>query len=88
MAVPDSSALDMFSFYSRFELDHTIFWYYNERHHGKGPMDGVGGTINHRVFRDVKSGKVAIKNAEHFAEYSDTILSGITSLYMPIDEVL
>ena len=51
-------------------------------------MDGVGGTIKHRVFRDVKSGKVAIKNAEHFAEYADTILRGITSLYMPIDEVL
>ena len=38
-------------------------------------MDGVGGTIKHRVFRDVKSGKVTIKNAEHFAEYADTILS-------------
>ena len=22
----------------------TLSWYYNERHHGKGPMDGIGGT--------------------------------------------
>ena len=78
----------VFFLLSRFELDHTIFWYYNERQHGKGPMDGVGGIIKHRVFRDVKSGKVAIKNAEHFVEYADTILSGITSLYIQIDEVL
>ena len=69
----------IFFLLSRFELDHTIFWYYKERYHGKGPMDGVVGTIKDRVFRDVKSGKVAIKNAEHFAEYAD---------YMPIDEVL
>ena len=26
---------------SRFELTHTIFWYYNECHHGKEPIDGV-----------------------------------------------
>ena len=22
-----------------------LVWCYNERHHGKGPMDGVGGTV-------------------------------------------
>ena len=51
-------------------------------------MDDVGGTIKQRVFRDVKSGKVSIANAEHFAAHADAILNGIKSLYMPIDEVL
>ena len=51
-------------------------------------MDSGGGTIKHRVFRDVKSGKVSIKNAEHFAAHADAILNGIKSLYMSIDEVL
>ena len=46
----------VFFLLSRFELEHTIFWYYNERHHGNEPMDGVGGTMKHRVFRDVKIG--------------------------------
>ena len=73
---------------SRFELDHTIFCYNNERHHGKGPIDGVGGTITHRVFRNVKCRKVTIKNAKGFAEYADAILNGITSLYMPVEDVL
>ena len=51
-------------------------------------MDGVGGTIKHRIFRDVKLGKVSITNAEHFAAHADAILNGIKSLYMPIVEVL
>ena len=77
-----------FFFLSRFELEHIIVWYYNERHHGKGPMDGVGGTIKHRVFRDVKSGKVSITNAEHFSAHADAILNSIKSLHIPTDEVL
>ena len=48
----------------------------------------IGGTIKHRVFRDVMSEKVSIKNAEHFACYADLILNGITSLYMPLEEIL
>ena len=51
-------------------------------------MVGVGGTIKYRVFRDVKSEKASIKNAEHFAEYAVLILNDITSLYMPVEKVL
>ena len=72
----------------QFDLEHTIFWYYNERHHGKGPMDGVGGTIKHQIFRAVKSGKVSITNAEYFAAHANAIVNGTKSLYIPIDEVL
>ena len=76
-----------FSLLSKFAINHTLFWYSNERHHKKGPMDGIGGTSKHRVFRDVKSEKVSIKNAEHVASYVDSILNGITSLYMPLEEI-
>ena len=34
--------------------DYTVQWYYNERHHGKGPMDGVGGTVKNMIFQQVK----------------------------------
>ena len=78
----------VFILLSWFFLEHKIFWYYNERHHGKGPMDGVGGTIKHWVFRDVKTGKVVIKDAKHFSTYAGSTLKGITSLYMPIEEIL
>jgi len=35
-----------------------VEWCYNEKHHGKSLMDGIGETIKNKVFRDVKSGKV------------------------------
>ena len=39
-------------------------------------MEGVGGTIKYRMFPDVKSGKVSIKNAKHFTINADSILNG------------
>ena len=38
----------------------SLMWLYNERHHGKDPMDGVGGTVKNVIFRKVKSGQVVI----------------------------
>ena len=78
----------VFKLLAEFAKEHTIAWYYNERHHGKGPMDGVGGTIKHRVFLDVRSEKVNISSAKHFASYADGILTGIKSLYMAESDVL
>ena len=72
------------------EIDHTInlSWYYNERHHGKGPMDGIGGTVKNLVFRDVKSSKCIINSAKEFAEYAEESIEGISSLYLPRDNVI
>ena len=63
-------------------------WYSNGRHHGKGPMDGLGGTTKNKGFRHVKSNKIKISDAHGFAEYAERIAKGITSLYMSIDEVM
>ena len=57
-------------------------WYYNERHHGKGPMDAVGGTIKNRFYRDVMSNKCMIKNAEEFTIYANKVVNGITCIYL------
>ena len=35
----------VFALMTHFIPDYTIQWYYNERHHGKGPMDSVGRTV-------------------------------------------
>lgn len=65
----------------------NMFWQYNERHHGKGPMDGVRDTIKNCVFRDVKSGKCLINTPEDFAIYVDQSIKGISILYLPQKEV-
>ena len=71
-------------------IDPTIDleWHYNEAHHGKGPMDGVGGTIKNLVFRAVKSGKVSVRNPAEFVNVANQIVPSITSINMPIEEML
>ena len=44
---------------THFNPDYTIQWYYNERHHGKGPMDGVGGTVKNTV-KPLNSGHLRV----------------------------
>lgn len=41
-----------FVFYliARMDEMYQVEWCYNERHHGKGPMDEIGGTIKNKVF--------------------------------------
>ena len=38
----------------------SLMWLCNGRHHEKGPIDGVGGTVKDVAFRKVKSGQVVI----------------------------
>ena len=64
--------------------DHTLnmSWFYKEHHHGKGPMDGVGGTLKNVVFRDVKTEKYTINPTKEFAEYADKRVDSVTTLYL------
>ena len=66
----------------------NLRWYYNERHHGKGPTDGVGGSIKNRVYRYAMSYKCVIKSAKEFPNYANKVVKGITSLYLPEDDLL
>ena len=79
-----------FVFYliARMKKQFAVEWCYNERHHGKGAMDGVERAIKNKVYRDVRSGKVHIKGAKSFAEYADITIRNIKSLYLLLDDVL
>lgn len=65
-----------------------LAWNYNERHHGKGPMEGVGGTLKRSVFNAVKSGKIVVNNSEVFAIAANDILNGIHIIFMHDDEIM
>ena len=43
-----------------------LSWFYNEKSHRKGLMDGVGGTVKNVVFRKVKSGFLIIDSPFEF----------------------
>ena len=48
-------------------LNKLLCWFYNERHRGKGPMDGVGGTIKNVFFRKVKLGQFVVHTPKEFS---------------------
>ena len=72
---------EIFKFLSSYRTDLIIEWNYNEAHHGKGPMDGIGGTIKNVVYRKVKTGKVIFNSAEEFHEAANKFIPSIKSLF-------
>ena len=63
--------------------DKLLTWFYSERHHGKGPMDGIGGTVKIVVFRKVKSGQVLIYSPREFCEAVNSFIPSILTAYLP-----
>ena len=51
-------------------------------------MDGVGGTLKSRIFRDVMSEKCFIQNTEEFYNYANTVINGVTSVYLPQNDLI
>ena len=66
----------VFNLLTHIQKEIYIEWHYNEAHHGKGPMDGIGGTVKNLVYRKVFSGDVVINTPKEFADFAN----GITSI--------
>lgn len=66
----------LFKILSQYRSDLDLEWHFNEAHHGKGPMDGIGGTI-----KNVKSGKVVVNSAKEFCDAANRLVPSITSLF-------
>ena len=56
------------------------------KNHGKGPMDGIGGTVKNVIFRKVKSGHCQVRTPIKFCEQSNKY-TNIKSLYVLQSEV-
>ena len=54
----------VFALLTHFDRNIALQWNNNEVHHGKGPMDGVGGTIKRVAYCLVKSRFINISTAE------------------------
>ena len=51
-------------------------------------MDRIDGTLKNSIYWDVMSEKCVIDIPKQFAEYAESAVRGITSLYLPTEEVL
>ena len=61
----------VFNFLILFQEDVSLEWHYNEAHHGKGPMDGIDGTIKNLIYRKVLSGDFVIDTSTKFVEFAN-----------------
>ena len=73
----------VFKLLSSYRPELLLEWNYNEAHHGRGPMVGIGGTIKNVVFRQVKSRKVIINSPTEFYEAANQFVPSIKYLYQP-----
>ena len=64
-------------------LNKSLYWFYNDKHHGKVPMDDVGGTIKNVIFRKVKSGQVVIYTPKEFFDATMKFVPSIFTVYLP-----
>ena len=70
-------------------LNKSLCWFYNDGHHGKGPMDGVGGTIKNVIFRKFKSGQIVFHTSKEFSNVSMKFVPSIITVYWPrLDEIV
>ena len=78
----------VFQLTTEFTDKFNVTRYYHERHHGKGPMDGIGGCIKHVVYRSVLCGREIITTPYDFVECANRLVKNIRCLYLPEDDML
>ena len=60
----------------------SLMWLYNEHHHGKDQMDGVGRTVKNVIFSKVKSCQVVIYLPQEFSETVKIFVPEIHAVYL------
>ena len=67
-------------------LNRSLCWCYNERHHGKVPMDDVGRTIKNVILRKLKLGQIVIHTPKEFSDAIMKFVPSIITMYLPKSE--
>ena len=78
----------VFALTSLFPESFNVARYYNKRHHGKGPMDGISACVKNVVYRAVMDGREVIKSPKEFTECAQKLVKGIHCYYPPIEQVM
>ena len=70
-------------------MNKSLCCIYNEVHHGKVPMDDVGGTIKNLIFRKVKSDRTVVYTPKEFTAAAMKFVPSIITVYLPkSDEIV
>ena len=63
-------------------------WNFFATYHGKGVVDGIGGTIKRTVWRNVKAGKVFVATAQEYADVATLLIPNVHIKFISSDEIL
>lgn len=59
-----------------------IIWHFSATAHGKGPIDGLGGTVKRRLRESTNSRQIDPRNAKEFADCAKIICPNINIIYV------
>lgn len=65
----------------------NISWSFFATSHGKGAVDGIGGTVKRSAWNGIKSRRVQIDSASDFAQYVTKTVKGVNILYVDKEKV-
>ena len=77
----------VFKLLTTLDREVDLEWHYMEVHHGKGSMDGVGGTIKNQVFQEVESGRLSVSTPKEFSDATQKLVPSITSVYLALSQI-
>lgn len=64
-----------------------IKWHFFATSHGKGVVDGIGGSVKRSVWRSVKAGKSAVASAKQFASVAEDRNPNVKIIFIDKSEV-
>lgn len=79
----------LFSNLHSWEMEHDVklSWNFFATSHGKGVVDGIGGTVKRTGWRHVKAEKHHITSTQEYATFANELCQNILVQYIPKDEV-
>ena len=79
-----------YTFYgtTTYYTDVRVNWHFFATSHGKGAVDGIGGSIKRAVGNAIKSRRFAVTTAQDYATCARSLMTKITILYVPSQDVL
>ena len=62
-------------------------WNFSATSHGKGVVDGLSGTVKRSVWRQIKSEKVSVANAEEYAVVASERNPNVSVFFIPKEQI-
>ena len=63
-------------------MERPIIWNFFAASHGKGPVDGIGGTAKRVVAKEVMSGKAEVQTSQQFANVAKSKCPNMTIIHV------